>query len=194
VGAALPATTAGPGGFGLEGTGGTGASRPGAVTPRLAREPRRRRRGGPIEWDSFPLLGLQCSAGALLRGSSQLINKHKTAAAFTEGSESDRLNGFLAHLIQRVRVFRAPVIALAHAGADGEGAGETCAEGSCCCSRSRVFVTPSPPLDPQGRHAPCLAPATTSRNSAFHATGCCMRRFSPRAVPAPCAVGRWCIC
>jgi hypothetical protein len=50
---------------------GMGASRPGAVTPRLARTsaetPGRSARVG--------LLGLQCSAGALLRGSSELANK-----------------------------------------------------------------------------------------------------------------------
>ena len=67
VGAALPATTA-------RGDG-TGASRPGAavtaVTPRLARTPAETP-GRPAR---VGLLGLQCSAGALLRGSFELINK-----------------------------------------------------------------------------------------------------------------------
>jgi hypothetical protein len=52
---------------------GTGASRPGAVTPRLARTPAETPGGstrvGPMG------LRLQCSAGALLRESSELINK-----------------------------------------------------------------------------------------------------------------------
>jgi hypothetical protein len=51
---------------------GMGASRPGAVTPRPARTsaetPGRSARVG--------LLGLQCSAGALLRSSAELINKY----------------------------------------------------------------------------------------------------------------------
>jgi hypothetical protein len=50
---------------------GTGASRPGAVTPRLARTPAET----PGESARVGLPGLQCSAGALLRGSSELINK-----------------------------------------------------------------------------------------------------------------------
>ena len=50
---------------------GTGASRPGAVTPRLARTPAETPGGSA----RVGLLGLQCSAGALLRDSFELINK-----------------------------------------------------------------------------------------------------------------------
>jgi hypothetical protein len=51
---------------------GTGASRPGAVTPRLARTPAETPGGSA----RVGLLGLQCSAGALLRDSFELINKY----------------------------------------------------------------------------------------------------------------------
>jgi hypothetical protein len=50
VGAALPATAAGSGEFGLEET---GASRPGAVTSQVRENPGGDADGGPLEWGSW---------------------------------------------------------------------------------------------------------------------------------------------